>query len=251
MGAHGALLSEPDEIVCLSRVRAHARQLLTFTQESIALMKNTGLLDEIPARLGLKARPTDKKRMETSMKASYDNAAEITAPLMLTFALLSEQLYVTALGGPQNHYDQGVFRRWRLDVSVNVTLLAMAIVFLLRCGFLRFEIAVSTRLRKLREAADAAVAPAPETAVESEETKAGISDEPKAEKVPLSVLQEWKGTLVKLMKGAFYGKIMCAGGMIVQATFIVTESAYYAYFVSLEDADDSASVLVHNSTLGW
>ena len=192
-------------------------------------MKNTGLLDEIPARLGLTARPTDEKRMQTSIKASCDNATELTAPLMLTFALLSEQLYVTVLGGPQRHYDQGVFRRWRLDVSVEVTLLAMALVFILRCGFLAFEIAVSTRLRKLREAADAAVAPAPETAAASEQTKAAISDdEPKAETAPLTVLQEWKGTLIKLMKGAFYGKVMCAGAMFVQATLIVTESAYYA-----------------------
>ena len=181
-------------------------------------MKNTGLLDEIPARLGLRARPTDEKRMQTSIKASCDNATELTAPLMLMCALLSEQLYVTVLGGPQNHYDQGVFRYWRNDVSVTVTLLAMMLVLILRCGFLYFEIAVSTRLRKLREASDAAVAPAPETA--------DAPNLPKA--APLTVLQEWKGTLVKLMNGTFYGKLMCSSAMFVQAILIVTESAYYA-----------------------
>ena len=198
--------------------------MLALVQQLIALVKNTGVLDKAKEKvkqcLGKQALDEERVREAASkrvIKAASDNFGELVTPIVLGIALAAETLY-TAVGGKESFYDQGVFRKWRLGVPVTATLLAMALVLALRCGFLAFEISVSTRLRKLRESADAAVAPAPETA--------DAPNLPKA--APLTVLQEWKGTLVKLMNGTFYGKLMCSSAMFVQAILIVTESAYYA-----------------------
>ena len=129
----------------------------------------------------------------------------------------------SALGGPERFYDQGIFRYWRKDVSVPQTLIALALVTILRVLFLRVELRVSQYFTDMRDRTEERkVAPDVNTAK---------ADEP-VEK--LTAIDEWKAVLQRVLACSNHAKAMISVGILVNIVLAVTESAWFAYYSAIE-----------------
>ena len=109
------------------------------------------------------------------------------------------------------------------------TFFALALVTILRVIFLRFELTVSQYFADVRaRVEERKVSPEANTA--------------KADVKKSTAIDEWKAVLQRILNSSYYAKIMIAVGILVNIILVITESAWYAYYVVAEaEQDDSSS----------
>ena len=209
--------------------------MVAILQQLFALTQNTGILTILKIKLLRRCWPEilpdeeeiAEQRSRRLIQATCDNVAELVTPLVLGIAILSETMYV-ALGGPETFYDQGIFRHWRKGVSVPQTFVALVLVTVLRVLFLRLELRVSQYLSDVREKAE----------------MRKVKPEDSSNVAPvmrMTAIDEWKAVLVRIHESSYYAKVMMAAGILVNIVLLITESAWYAYYVVVESEQDDTS----------